>query len=158
QAVSDEELALALEGLGMYATDGGPPRNAAGQPTDWVLGPGRVVEHQQGSKFERVTGVSSVTPMQDHLKFMIQQLREASATPEAASGKVDVQVAESGVSLIMQLSPLLAKCEEREDTITDVHSQMFYDLRDWFAAYEAFVTPCIALPLYGSPLPENRAE
>jgi hypothetical protein len=155
QAVSDEELALAMEGLGMYATDGGPPRDEAGNITDWVLGPGRVVEHGLGSKFERVTGITSVSPVQDHLRFLISQLKEASSTPDAAVGKVDVQVAESGIALIMQLQPLLAKREVREDVLVDVHSQMFYDLRSWFAAYEQFDTPCIVQPVFGDPLPEN---
>ncbi len=157
QAVSDEELALALEGLGMYETDGGPPRDDNGNITDWILGPGRVVEHGFGTKFSRVNGVSSVEPVQDHLRFMIQQLREASAVPDAASGKVDVQVAESGIALVMQLSPMLAKAQLREEPITDKHIQMFYDLTHmWLPAYEGFQNPCNVLPVWGSPLPENR--
>jgi hypothetical protein len=159
QAVSDEELALALEGLGMYATDGGPPRDENNRVTDWVLGPGRVVEHSKGSKFTRINGVSSVDPVQDHLRFLINSLKEASATPDAAVGKVDVQVAESGVALKMQLQPLLAKREVREDVVVDVHEQMFYDLRAWFAAYEQYVTPCIAHPVFGDPIEgADRAE
>lgn len=147
QAVSDEELALALEGLGMYATDGGPPRDEAGRITDWILGPGRVVEHK--GAFKRINGVSSVEPVQDHLRFLINSLKEASATPDAAVGKVDVQVAESGVALKMQLQPMLSKRDMREDSILDTHAQMFYDLRMWFAAYEQFDTPCIATPVFG---------
>jgi hypothetical protein len=156
QAVSDEEIALALEGLGMYHTDGGPPTDENNNPTDWVLGPGRVVEHGPGSTFGRVNGVTSVAPVQDHLKFLITQLKEASATPDAAIGKVDITVAESGIALIMQLAPLLAKIEVREELITDVHEQMFYDLRDWMEAYEGFITPCIVHPVWGSKLPVNR--
>lgn len=154
QAVSDEELALALEGLGMYATDGGPPRNEQGQITDWILGPGRVVEHK--GKFVRINGVSSVEPIQDHLKFLVNSLKEAAAIPDAATGKIDVQVAESGIALMMQLHPLLAKREVREEPIADVHAQMFYDLRMWFKAYEQFDNPCIVQPVFGNPLPENR--
>ncbi len=157
QGISDEELILALEGLGMYATDGGPPRNEAGQITNWQLGPGVVVEHGQGSKFERISGVTSVSPIQEHLKFMIESLKEASGTPNAATGKVDVQVAESGISLLMQLGPLLAKVDEREDTVTDVHNQMLFDLASmWAPAYEQFVTVCIPRMVFGDPLPENR--
>lgn len=158
QAVSDEELALALEGLGLYHTDGGPPRDEAGRVTDWVLGPGRVVEHGPGSSFGRVNGINSVAPVQDHLKFLIGQLKEASATPEVATGKVDVQVAESGIALVMQMSPMLAKIEVREESVTDVHSQMFFDLRDWFVAYEGFDTPCIPLPVWGDKLPVHREK
>lgn len=153
QAVSDEELALALEGLGMYETDGGPPVDEAGRPTDWILGPGRVVEHSPGSKFSRVNGVSSVDPVQKHLEFLISSLKEASGTPDAAVGKVDVTVAESGIALQMQLAPILSKRSIREEPIADVHMQMFYDLRNWFAAYEAFETPCLVSPVFDNPLP-----
>lgn len=156
QAVSDEELALALEGLGMYETDGGPPRDEQGRITDWVLGPGRVVEHPLGSKFSRVQGVSSVDPVQSHLDYLTRSLREASATPDAAVGKVDVQVAESGIALRMQLQPILSKRDDREEVITDVHMNMFFDLRMWFEAYEQFSTPCTAVPVFGDPVPEDR--
>ena len=158
QAVSDEELALALDGLGMYETDGGPPRDENGRITDWVLGPGRVVEHGLGSTFTRVTGVSSVTPVQDHLKFLIKAMKEAAATPDIAVGVVDVQVAESGIARLLQLGPLLSKIEMREDAVTDVHEQMFYDLRAWFKAYEGFDTPCLAHVGWGSALPEDRKQ
>lgn len=159
QAISDEELALALEGMGMYATDGGPPRDSRGQATDWILGPGRVVEHPFGSKFTRVNGVSSVEPVQSHLDFLIRMLREASATPDAASGKVDVQVAESGIALVMQMQPMLSKVTLREEPITDVLAQMFWDIQTmWLPAYEQFVTPCIPLPVWGDRLPENRKD
>lgn len=158
QAVSDEELALALEGLGMYETDGGPPRDENGRVTDWILGPGRVIEHAKDSKFARVNGVSSVQPIQDHLKFLINSLKEAAAIPDAATGKVDVQVAESGIALMLQLQPLLAKRDLREEPLSDVHTQFFYDMRAWMEAYEGFQTPCIVQPIFGDPLPENRKE
>lgn len=156
QAVSDEEIALALEGLGMYATDGGPPRDAQGRVTDWILGPGRVVEHGAGSKFTRINGVSSVQPVQDHLKFLINSLKEASATPDVAIGRVDVSVAESGIALALQLGPMLSKVEVRKEPITDVHTQMYHDLRMWFRAYEQFDTPCVVVPVFGSNIPEDR--
>jgi hypothetical protein len=141
----------------VYATDGGPPRNAQGLPTDWVLGPGRVVEHTPGSDFKRVNGISSVEPNQAHLAFLINALKEASATSDAAIGKVDVSVAESGISLLLQLGPMLSKVAEREDTIDDVIFQFYHDLcQMWLPAYEAITTPCIALPVYGSAIPDNR--
>jgi hypothetical protein len=157
QGISDEELILALEGLGMYATDGGPPRNELNQITNWQLGPGMVVEHGPGSKFERVSGVSTVAPIQDHLKFLINSLKEASATPDAAVGKVDVQVAESGIALLMQLGPLLSKVGEREEPVIDTHMQMYHDLcQMWIPAYEQLSNACAAMPVYGSAVPENR--
>lgn len=157
QAISDEELALALEGLGLYATDGGPPRDERGRVTDWILGPGQVVEHGPGSKFERVNGVQSVDPVQNHLDFLIKSLKEASATPDAAIGRVDVQVAESGIALAMQMHPMLSKVGEREECVNDVHEQFFYDIRYWMRAYEGFDTPCVSHIVYGDRLPENRA-
>lgn len=157
QAVSDEELALALEGLGMYETDGGPPRDENGRVTDWILGPGRVVEHGLGTKFSRVNGINSIAPIQDHLKFLINSLKEASSTPDVAIGKVDVQVAQSGIALALQLGPMLSKVAVREEPITDVHIQMFHDLNAWMAAYEGFQTVCVVLPVWGDHTPIDRA-
>jgi hypothetical protein len=156
QAISDEELALALEGLGMYATDGGPPKDESGAITDWVLGPGAVVEHPAGSKFGRINGVSSVTPVMDHLNYLGTALKESTGTPDAAIGKLDVKVAESGISLILQMGPMLAKVGERDQEITDTMRQMFFDLSGWLEAYEQIVTPAVAVPLYGDVLPQNK--
>lgn len=155
QAISDEELALALDGLGMYATDGGPPKDETGQVTDWILGPGSVVEHAKDSKFARVTGVQSVTPVMEHLAYLANSLKEGSGTPDAAIGKIDVTVAESGVSLILQMGPMLAKVGERDQEITDTMRQMLYDLNGWLAAYEGVITPAVAVPVYGDVIPQN---
>lgn len=158
QAISDEELALALEGLGMYATDGGAPRDEAGNVTDWVLGPGQVVEHAKGSKWERVTGVSSVSPVLDHVRFLIGSLREASGTPDVATGKVDVAVAESGISLMLQMGPMLSKVGEKEQVITDVMRQMYFDITTGFLpAYEGTTSDAYAEPSYGQALPDDKA-
>lgn len=156
QAVSDEELALALEGLGMYETDGGPPRDENGRVTDWVLGPGRVVEHGLGTKFSRVNGVNSVAPVQDHLKYLTNAIKEATGVTDSTVGRIDVAVAESGIARLLNMAPMLSKVEVREESITDVHAQFFYDLRAWLSAYEQFDTPCIPLPIWGDPLPEDR--
>jgi Phage portal protein, SPP1 Gp6-like. len=156
QAISDEELALALEGLGMYATDGGPPRDEQGNITDWILGPGNVVEHK--GKFQRVTGVGSVTPVLDHVRFLIDSLSVASGTPEAATGKVDVNVAESGISLILQMGPMLSKVSEKEQVITDVMRQMYFDITTGFLpAYEGITSDAYAEPSYGNVLPDDKA-
>jgi hypothetical protein len=158
QAISDEELALALEGLGMYATDGGPPRDENNNITNWVMGPGNVVEHAKGSSFQRVTGVSSVSPVLDHVRFLIDSLSTASGTPEVASGKVDVAVAESGISLVLQMGPMLSKVSEKEQIITDVMRQMYFDITTGFLpAYEGVTSDAYAEPSYGNVLPENEA-
>jgi hypothetical protein len=156
QAISDEELALALEGLGMYATDGGPPRDEQGNITEWIMGPGNVVEHK--GNFTRVTGVGSVTPVLDHVRFLVDSLSTASGTPDAATGKVDVAVAESGISLILQMGPMLSKVSEKEQVITDVMRQMYFDITTGFLpAYEGVVSDAYAEPSYGNVLPENVA-
>jgi hypothetical protein len=158
QAISDEELALALEGLGMYATDGGPPRDEQGNITDWVMSPGNVVEHAKGSTFNRVTGVGTVTPVLDHIQFLINSLKEASGTPDVATGKVDVAVAESGISLSLQMGPMISKVSEKDQVVTDVMRQMYYDISYGFLpAYEATVTDAYAEPSYGEVLPNDKA-
>lgn len=157
QAISDEELALALEGLGMYATTSGPPTDSNGQPSNWRLGPGRVVEIPTGTEFNRVDGIGSVTPYMDHLSFLINSIKEASATPDVAIGKVDVAVAESGVSLALQMGPMLSKAEERETGIADTAGQMLYDLKAFFAAYEGFSSEAYAVPVFGDKLPVDRS-
>lgn len=156
QAISDEELALALEGLGMYATTSGPPTDNDGNPSNWRLGPGRVVEIPAGTEFNRVDGIGSVTPYMDHIGFLINSIKEASATPDVSIGKVDVAVAESGVSLLMQMGPMLSKAEERETGISDSAGQMLYDLKAFFAAYEGFTSQAYAVPVFGAKLPVDR--
>lgn len=155
QGASDEDLALVLEGLGIYYTDAGAPRDAQGNIIPWNLGPGRVVEVPPGNNFARANGINTVGPYQDHISMMINSIKEASATPDAAIGKVDVSVAESGIALVMQMSPMLAKADEKEQEIADVMGHMLYDLRDWFAAYEGIITEAVAIPTFGDKLPKD---
>ena len=160
QAISDEDLALALDGFGMYATDGGPPVDENGQITNWILGPGQVVEHQKGSKWERVNGVSgaNVDAALKHVGFLAGSVKEASGTPDIAIGKVDVAVAESGISLTLQMGPMLSKVSEKEQIITDVHRQMYWDLATgWLPAFEGITSLARAEPSYGNALPDDKA-
>lgn len=159
QTISDEELTLALEGLGLYATDAPPPQDKEGNETNWVLGPGRVVEHPAGSKFARVNGVGSVQPSQDHIKFLLSQMHEAAALSDVARGRVDVSVAESGISLMLQMAPMLAKVEEKDQLLVDTHDQMWFDLvRGWFPAYEQthFGDDVRVKTTLGEKLPQDR--
>jgi hypothetical protein len=137
QVVSDESLALALAGIGIYATDASEPIDPrTKQRVPWKLGPGTVVHHD-GSDFKRVQGVGSVTPYGDHYDRLWDALKKASSTPDIAIGSVDVSVAQSGIALSLQLGPMLAKAGEKNDLIVDVHTQMFYDLLNgWMPAYE----------------------
>lgn len=156
QAMSDEDLALALEGLGVYATDGGGPVDEEGEDEDWNLGPGEVVEN--ALNFRRVSGVGSLQPYGDHLGRLRQYMLEASNTPETAIGKVDVTVAESGVALLLQLGPMLAKAAEKDQEIVDVHTQMFHDLKAWFQVYEGITLLADVVPTLGDKLPVNRKQ
>lgn len=166
QAITDEDIALALEGLGVYATDGGGPVDEeSGEETDWVIGPGRVVENAPG--FKRISGISNVAPYQDHLKFLKEQLTEASTTKDALN--IDVSVAQSGIALALRMGPIMDKAGEKDNIIRDVLTQMGYDLATmWFPVYEQmdFGTPdpenaaSAALPhvTFGDKLPDNRPE
>lgn len=137
QGVSDEELTLAMQGLGMYATDAPPPTDDDDNETDWVLGPRRVVEHPLGTKFIRVNGVGSVMPFQDHLSYLSRSLDEASGTPNMAKGSINVSAAQSGIALFLELAPMIAKTDEKDLGILESHDQMMYDLvNQWFPVYE----------------------
>jgi hypothetical protein len=168
QGISDEELELVLNGLGVYASNAGEPVDEAGQPVGWNLGPARVVEVPPDAFFNRVSGVTSVEPFQAHLKYLGERLDEAVGQSDVAKGKVDVQVAESGVALLLQMGPILSRVEEKELIITDVMSQLLFNLPKWLVAYEgSFFSPMVSegmgedatgtrlIPRYGPKLPEN---
>jgi hypothetical protein len=157
QAMSDEDMALALEGLGVYYTESaGQFKDSSGNVVDPQLVPGTIL---RGTKLERVQGVGSLVPYGDHLQRMVQFCRESSGTPDAAIGKIDVQTAESGIALLLQLGPMLAKAAEADQQILDVHAQMFYDLvMGWFPAYEGYnFTDVTVLPVLGAKVPPNVA-
>ena len=163
QGISDEELTLALEGLGMYATDAPTPVDDDGNEIDWVLGPGKVVEHPLlagGKGFYRVNGVGSVAPMQDHLKYIEDKLKEASGVPDVAAGRVSVTVAESGISLSLQLAPMIAKTDEKDTILREIHDQMFYDLAtQWFPTYEgARFDGLTVMSTIGDKMPVDREK
>jgi hypothetical protein len=158
QAVSDESLALAIHGLGHYWTDASPPVDPASQlPTAWEIGPLRMTEVPQGRQVGRLQGVSSVEPSQDHINFLVGEAQSGAGVPDIAAGKVDVSVAESGISLRLQLAPILASNAEREQTMLAVYDQMFFDLTTmWYPAYESFTTDGSLECVVGDPLPSNR--
>lgn len=135
QSISDQELTLAMQGLGVYATNSGPPVDENGDETNWRLGPGEVLELDSSENvfFKRVEGVTTIAPSLDHIKFLIDQLYEASASPEIARGRVDVTLAESGISLRLQLAPLIGKTREKEDEMLPTLNNMHYDLVQMWA-------------------------
>lgn len=161
QAISDEEMALAMEGIGFYATTSGPPVDDEGNETTWKIGPGWVVEIDPEADFKRVGGVSAeaVKAVLDHVGYLDKTMREASGTPDIAIGRVDAQVAESGIALALQMAPLLSKNEDREPIILGKMDQMLYDIVTmWMPAYESITTPARASSIIGDALPINREK
>lgn len=161
QGISDEELILAMEGLGTYATDAGAPVDEeTGEDLPWNLGPGRVVEVPAGNKFERVSGVNSLEPMQAHLRYLHERMDEAAATPPVAKGKVTSLDAESGISLALQHGPILAASGEKEGIVTDVFTNLLFNLPKWLVAYEGSIMSSLMtdtrwIPVYGPKIPQN---
>jgi len=160
QGISDEELSLALDGLGVYFTTSGAPVDDDGNETNWNIGPGKVIEGDSESDFKRVSGVSSVAAMQDHLKYIMSEAQRASGTPDIAVGNVNVTVAESGIALALHLAPVLAKNAEKEVEMLGVYDQMFYDLLHmWMATYESVsaVEGLEVVSIVGDPLPTDQS-
>lgn len=158
QSISDEDLTLVMQGLGVYTTTAGPPVNPDGSAGTWDLGPASVVEVGTDQSFSRVTGVTSVAPMIDHMKFMMGEAQSSLGVNDIAAGVVDVSIAQSGIALSLQMSPILAKNGEKEQEILSVHDHLFYDLvHMWFPAYEGVDHPDVSVgSVVGDPLPENR--
>lgn len=166
QAVSDEDLTLALEGLGVWATDGAPPVDANGDQADLIMGPGRVISRANGLR--KLTGTTSVTPYQDHIKMLERLAKESLGISDVTLGQVSATDAESGVALLLRMGPMLAHTAKKDQEILDVHTQMFYDLQKWLAVYEdlplldgsgALAVPrCTVLPTIGPKVPTNLAQ
>lgn len=137
QSLSDEDLTLVTQGLGVYFTDAPPPIDAEGNEVPYEIGPGAVVQTGPEGKFGRVSGVSSVGPYQEHMRFADEQAMAGVGVPDIAAGQVDVSVAESGIARLLKLGPLMAKNAEKELEILDVHDQMLYDIvHMWLPSYE----------------------
>lgn len=154
QAITDEELALAMEGLGVYATTAGPPVDDDGNEVPWYLGPGRVVEHATGSDFNRISGINTVGPYMDHLRYLHDWMGRASGASDVAQGVVDVAVAESGIALALRFAPIIASAEDKDLGIQATMDQFLYDLRFWLQEYEGIrVNEAQAVSTFGSKLP-----
>lgn len=165
QSLTDEDATMVFQGLGMYVTNAAPPQDETGNTTDWNIGPMQIIEIGQDQEFTRVTGVSDVTPYQNHMSFIDEKgLSESSGTPEIAIGRVDVGVAESGISLQLQLMPLLAQNAEKEEELIVVLDQLFHDITTmWLPAYEPEMFPSweamqemSVVTIFDDPMPKNR--
>lgn len=159
QGTTDTQMALALEGLGVYATDGGRPVDDLGKEVPWEIQPGGVMEVPAGSYFRRVEGVGSITPMMDQLSFIEQKMYAAAGMTDVSLGQVDVQVAQSGIALAIKFMPTLARIEDRDTAYIEIMQQMFFDLRFWFDAYDpGSRIPEVDVMIAKSKLPVNRVE
>ena len=159
QVISDQEIELALSGLGLYVTTSGPPVDESGNETRWKIGPGYVAEIDPEADWKRVSGVASVDPNLDHARYLEQKIQQAAGVPDIAVGEVDVSVAESGISLAFKMSPILASNSEREGEMLGVYDQMLYDVsRGWLPAYESinFGEAATAVSIVSDPMPINR--
>jgi hypothetical protein len=156
QGSTDVSAALALEGLGVYATDGGRPVDGSGNETDWEVAPGKVMEVPQGSYFRRVEGVGSITPARDQIDYLEGKLHEATGLTDVALGTVDAQVAQSGIALAIKFIPTLAKLETRDQEGIDKLTQLFYDWKTWVAIFERKTLSGDIVPSIGDKLPTDR--
>ena len=167
QSLTDEDATVVFQGLGMYMTNAAPPIDpTTGEVTDWNIGPMQVIEIGQDQVFNRVTGVTDLTPYQSHINLMDQKgLSESAGIPEIAIGRVDVSVAESGISLKLQLMPLLAANAEKELQIITVLDQMFHDItKMWLPAYESenfgnaeIMSGMSVVCVFDDPMPVDRS-
>lgn len=137
QAISDEDLALALMGIGMYWTDSGAPVDeTTGQPTNWKLGPNRVVETDEGTEFHKVEGITSVSPFQDHVGYMKGEAQGNVGLSDVSVGTAQNVSAESGIALAIKFSPTQDTVTAKNDNSNGVLTQMLHDLKAWFMAFE----------------------
>lgn len=159
QNTTDEDLAVALQGLGVYWTDSGRPRDSKGKELPWEIGPASMIELEKDGKMGRVDGVGSVTPIQDHMNFMGTAAREATGVPDIAIGRIDAQAAQSGVALRIEFMPILAKNQEKEEELASKLTHLLHDLITmWLPAYEAYTPPLLEPSVhFGDPIPTDRA-
>jgi len=159
--MSDQDLALALQSLGVYWTDSAPPVDANGVTQDWVISPAGMVELQDGKKFGRVEGVTTVEPGLGHYGALRSAALETTGTPEVAVGTIEVTAAESGIALAIRFAPLTSKNSEKQTELGGKLDQFMHDLiHGWIPAYEG-LTPderLEAVSSFGPMLPLNRKE
>ena len=160
QAMSDEDLTLIMQGLGVYWTDASPPLDPSGNEVEWEISPRSVVQVASGGQFGRVSGITTVQPFGDHINSLDEAMQQALGVPDIAVGVVDVTTAESGIALQLKLGPLLAKNQEKELDLLDVGDQFIYDLiNGWMVAYEDIdVEGAIFSTAFDDAMPKNKSK
>lgn len=158
QSITYEDLSLVLQGLGVYVTTAQPPDGPNGQPGQYKLHPGNVVEIGADDTFQRVSGVTSVAPFQEHINFMDQYASKGLGIPDMASGRVDVSIAQSGIALALEMGPILSENEDKQLVKQGKWNQIGYDLiQDWFPTFEGVNSPDTKWnTTFGDPMPIDR--
>lgn len=161
QMATDTALGLAIAGLGNYWTDAGRPVDEDGNPASWDMGPLSVTEIGAGKKIDKLSppSVAGQKEFMDHIwNFSLQ----AAGSSDVALGKVDSTVAESGISLSIQLAPMLGGNAEREIEMRAMYNQMFFDLINrWYPAYELRIDTATELHVvfgFEDAMPKNSAQ
>jgi len=159
QTVSDQELAVALQGLGLYWTDSGQAKDTDGNAIPYKISPGSMLSLEEGGKIGRLSGVDSVSPSMQHAKFLQDSMQEATGTPAVAIGRPNNTSAESGVALAIEMSPVVSKGEEKEEEHLGRLTQMLFDLlTGWMPAYEGYTDDGTrVIPVFDDPVPVDRA-
>jgi hypothetical protein len=160
QGSTDVTGALSLEGLGVYATDGGRPVTTGpdGQTveTDWEVAPGKVMEVPSGAYFRRVDGVGSITPAIDNIGYLETKIHRALGLTDVALGDVEATVAQSGIALAIKFLPTLARLESRDQAGIDKLTHLFYDWKTWHEVFEKELLEGDIVPVIGDKLPMDR--
>lgn len=160
QTASDQDVTVVLTGIGVYTTTSGKPRDADGNESEWIIAPASVIELEaKDDKFNRVTGVDSIQPMLDHAGYLEDKALQTSGTPQIAVGQLGDAGSASGVSLLIQMGPVLSKNEEKEQELQSKLNQMAFDiLTMWMPAYEEIEPQGMTVVAsFGDPLPVDRA-
>ena len=156
QSITYEDLSLVLQGLGVYVTTSEPPVDpVTKKSTKYKLHPGNVIQISEGDTFERVTGVASVAPFQEHLKYLNEWA--SIGLPDMATGSVDVSVAQSGIALALKMGPIIAENGDKQLGIQARWEQLAYDLiHGWIPAFESRGLTGTFKAVFGDPMPINR--
>jgi hypothetical protein len=108
---------------------------------------------------KRLEGITTVTPVIDFVTYLGDSVLEGSGTTDVALGRVDAQVAESGIALALKFMPTLAKIEYRDTAGIEILQQLWYDWKFWVLAYEGQnYTEVELLVTLGEKLPINREK
>lgn len=159
QGTTDLQASVGLDGLGVYATDGGRPVDDAGNERDWEVAPGKVMEVPAGAYFRRVEGIGSITPGMDLVKYLEQKMYQSTAMTDVSLGQIDVAEAQSGIALAIKFLPTLAKLEDRDTAAIEILQQMFFDLKAWFQVYESYTFSAdVEVSIDKAKLPTNRVD